>query len=167
MATHDTCPQVSVLTLSTAPATRRHASRARPAASAAAARSALCGPSPRSPALAARVFSRTWQLWLVTVFAAATWCSDVTLIAGDQAARSAALQASWRTRSAPATAPSHRAATGSPPCGRRRGGSEFTGIACSRSRSAADTGSRCRAASTDAFSTRSHWQAAFNLRRQK
>lgn len=47
----------------------------------------------------------------------------------------------------------------------RRGGSAFTGIACSSMVSVAVTGSRFCAAWTEAFRTHSHWQAAFDVGR--
>lgn len=83
----------SVLMRSTAPATPRHLSRARSAASAAASRSAPATPDPSGSVRAARLVRSTWQLWLTAKLAAATWCKDVALMPGDHVACSADLQA--------------------------------------------------------------------------
>jgi hypothetical protein len=62
-----------------------------------------------------------------------------------------------------AITPSQRPATISAASSRGRPGRALTGIAASRSRSAAGTGAARRAASTEVFSTHSQWQAAFSL----
>src|SRR5215472_19083488 len=111
------------------------------------------------------VWRATWQLWLVTVLAAATWCREATLTSRDQAARAAWPQASCRTRSAVVTAPSHNTATDSVPPGTRRGGREFTGIAYNSSRPAGDAGFWRCAVWIEESRAHSDWQAALSLRR--
>ena len=75
------------------------------------------------------------------------------------------MRAAWRTRSAVPVVPWHNLVTVSSPTGMRRGASAFTGMACSSSASAADTGSWRWASRTVASRIHSHWHAAFSMRR--
>ena len=91
--------------------------------------------------------------WLVTVLVAATWRSESAVRWGDQAGWVLVAQAACRARSALVITASYSEATGSLPSRMGRGRGALSGMASSRSRSSAETGSACCAACTQVLST--------------
>jgi hypothetical protein len=78
--------------------------------------------------LGASVVNRMWQWWLVTVFAEAMRCQDVTEIAIDPGFCTAASQAAWRAPCAVLITASHTTGTWSEFRSAMREGITFAGI---------------------------------------